>query len=143
MLSNVQLFTILIFTLCLHISLQNSYLPLIKDEFQIKHITIIKNISFEDTKLMKQAFEYAQFINICRNLKQIPKTNDETPHMLVYIYPKDNLEKELKYLLIKKQFIVVLILQDEQFHEVYNNMDLEISNQVFLLKESSKEMYET
>ena len=60
-----------------------------------------------------------------------------------YIFPKDNIEKELKNLLIMKQFMVMLILQDEQFHEIYNNLELDISNKVFLLKESSKEMYET
>ena len=143
MLSNIVLFSILIFSLCLHISLQNTYLSLIKEEFQIKHIIIIKNESFEDTKMMKQAFEYSQFIKIFRDSKQIPKTNDESPHILVYIYPKYNFEKELKYLLIKKQILVMLILNDEQFPQIYNHLKLEISNQVFILKESSNQMYET
>ena len=92
---------------------------------------------------MKLAFEYAQFINICKDLKKVPLTIDVTSHMLIYINPENNFERELQYLLNKQQIMVILIFHDEQFQRLYNNLSLEISHQVFLLKESSQEMYET
>ena len=143
MLSNELLFTLLIFLCCLHISLQNNYLLALKDEFKMKHITIIKNESYDDAKLMKLAFEYALFTKICRNAKKISLTKDMTSHMLIYINPKNNIQIELKPFLIKQQILVMLILQDQQFEKFYNELEFEISHQVFMLKESSQEMYET
>ena len=133
---------LLIFSLCIHVSLQNNYFLPIIEEFQIKHTTIIKNENSNDVSLMKLAFEYSQFTKICRNFSNISEKTDVTSHMLIYINPRNNFEKEWKYL-VTKQILIVLVLQDQQFEEMYNNLELEICHQVFLLKESSQEMYET
>ena len=143
MLNCKQLFSLLIFTLWLNFSLQNNILVAIKEEFQLEHITIIKNERFDDAKLMKLAFENAQFIKICKNLTNVPISTDVTSHMLIYIHPENNFERELKYLLNKQQIMVLLILKNEQFQKIYNKLELQINHQVFLLKESSQEMYET
>ena len=136
-------FIILILTFCFHISIQSDLLFPITKEFHIKHITIIKDERFDDARIMKLAFESAQFINICKDLKKVPSTIDVTSHMLIHINPENNFERDLQYLLKKQQIMVMLISHDEQFQKIYNNLELEINHQVFLLNESSQEIYET
>ena len=136
-------FIIFVFSLCFHITIQNNKIIAITEEFQIKYITIIKDGKNDDAKLMKLAFENALFINISKGIKKVLTITDVNSHLIIYIHPEKNLERELKHLLKKQQIKVMLILKNKQFQSIYNNLELEICHQVFLLKESSQELYET
>ena len=136
-------FLLLIFSFCFDISDQNNEIIAITEAFQIKHITIIKDEKMDDVNLMKLAFENDLFIRVTKDVKKVSTITDENSHMLIFIHPEKNLETTLKFLLKKQQIKVMLILQTKQFQNFYNNLELEISHQVFLLKESSQELYET
>ena len=145
MASSMICFLILI-SLSVHASCENECIWTIQKEFQMNHPFIIKNQTFENVNILKRLSGYGQFSNVGMEIKEIPSWMWNLKLNVIYfVNTNENITNALEPFINKPHInlMMILILQDYQFLELYKHLELEINEKVFLFKESTQEVFET
>ena len=126
------------------ISQENKYdlydrVKVIMKEFDIGHPYIITNASYKTVNFVRILFKNGNFVKLnSSNSNDIDINLKVSQSILVFGNIKGQLITELKH-----QMKLVLILQDNEFDEIYHNTKIEIHQTVYFFKTSTFEVYET
>ena len=111
----------------------------IMKELDIAHPYIISNPSYKTVNFVRTLFKNGNFVKLCASNSNVLDCNlNVSQSILVFGNIKEQLITELKY-----QMQLVLILQDNEFDEIYHNTKIKINQAVYFFKTSTFEVYET
>ena len=111
----------------------------IMKEFDIHHPYIIANASYNTMKFVRMLFKNVNFVKLSTsNSNDLDINLNTSQSVLVFGNIKEQLITELKH-----QIQMVLILDNNEFDEIYHNVKIEIHQAVYFFKTSTFEVYES
>ena len=115
----------------------------LSNSFDISHPYIIRKSDLDNVRILKYLSQANQIVRISEHLKKIPTAHEQIQNIIIDVdYNGPTL---LQYIqpLLNDRICIILSLQNHQFNEMYNKLNVKINQKVYLFKSSTKEVYET
>ena len=139
-----KLFGISLF-LSMHVSFsfnQNHFITHLAEEFQIKNPHIVGETK-EKIKLLKTFHMNSQYTSSCENMLELSTQQNLIQTAIIFVEKTKTSIEILQQFLNNHQTTIILVLQEEQFQNIYASLKIEIHKPVYFLRYISKQMYES
>ena len=141
----MKLNKIMILLFCISISHEEKididFMEAIVEEFEMKHPRIVTEVILTNPRLLKRLFKIGHYSTIAFNLSSLANVN--VPPTDIIIQGSNNNDNYSELLMSQKSVGKVMIIpNDEEFLKVKNSLHVNIDQQVFLLDQDTREVFE-
>ena len=121
---------------------QNDYITQMAEEFQIKNPYIVGEMK-EKIQLLKTFHRNGQYTSSCKNIQELSTQQNLIQNAIIFVEKTGTSMEILQQFLNNHQTTIILVLQEEQFQNIYASLKIEIHKPVYFLRYISKQIYES